>query len=67
MTSSYNGLLMSAIAATIGSQRVFAIVGFAYLQVGLTDGWVARQMVADDGRYPFVLAVVTAGRIINYD
>ena len=35
-------------------QRVFAVVGFAYLQVGLADGWVAREMAADDGGYPFV-------------
>ena len=47
--------------------RVFAVAGFAYLQAGLTDGWVARQMGADDRRYPFVLAVVAADRIINYD
>ena len=54
-------------AVFIGSQRGFAVVGFAYLQAGLTDGRVARQVGADDGRYPFVLAVAAAGRIINYD
>ena len=67
MTSSYDGLLMFAIAAKWEAMRVFAVVGFAYLQAGLTDGRVARQVGADDGRYPFVLAVAAAGRIINYD